>query len=91
MERDYLEPTLGEGIPPENYDYRGLSGGPMLYNILQGGILVDALAGVICLGSNTSEDPNKSIPGFVLFRARPAMYIRSDGFLEHDLWAANCT
>jgi hypothetical protein len=88
MERDYLEPTLGEGIPPENYDYGGLSGGPMLYDVLRGGILVNALAGVIRLGKNT--DPNESIPGFVLFRARPAMYVRSDGFLDHDLWAANC-
>jgi hypothetical protein len=24
-----------------------------------------------------------------LFRARPAIYIRSDGFLDRDLWAAN--
>jgi hypothetical protein len=89
MEREHLEPALGEGIPPENYDYGGISGGPMLYNILQGGILVNALAGLIYSGPNTSDDPNEAIPGFELFRARPAIYIRSDGFLDRDLWAAN--
>jgi len=42
---------------------------------------------VICSGPNTSDDePN---PGFELFPARPAMSIPSDGFLNHDLSAAN--
>jgi hypothetical protein len=49
------------------------------------------LAGVIYSGPNTSADPHESIPDFELFRARPAMYIRSDGFLDHDLWTANRT
>jgi hypothetical protein len=61
----------------------------MLYNVLKNGLLVTALAGVVYSGPNTSEDPNKAIPGFELFRARPAIYIRSDGFLDNDLWAAN--
>jgi hypothetical protein len=90
VERDHLEPVLGEGIPPENYDYGGISGAPMLCNILtRGGLLVNALAGVIYSGPNPSDDPNQSIPGFDLFRARPAMYIRSDGLLDHQLWAMN--
>jgi hypothetical protein len=90
VEREYLEPMLGQGIPPENYNYGGISGGPMLYNLLtKDGIFVNALAGVIYSGPNTSDDPNEAIPGFELFRARPAMYIRSDGFLDHDLWATN--
>src|SRR5262249_48117096 len=33
IEREYLEAALGEGIPPENYDFGGISGGPMLYVI----------------------------------------------------------
>ncbi|MEA2879589.1 MAG: hypothetical protein QOF14_4785 [Hyphomicrobiales bacterium] len=88
IEREYLEPALGQGIPPENYDYGGISGGPMLYNLLTTqGIFVTALAGVIYSGPNISEDQNQAISGFELFRARPATYIRADGFLEHDLWA----
>jgi hypothetical protein len=90
VEREHLEPALGEGIPPENYNYGGISGGPMLYNVLtKDGVFVNALAGVVYSGPNTSDDPNEAISGFELFRARPAMYIRSDGFLDHDLWAAH--
>lgn len=90
IEREYLEPALGQGIPPENYDYGGISGAPMLCNVLtRQGIFVNALAGVIYSGPNTSEDQNEAIPGFELFRVRPATYIRSDGFLDHDLWAQN--
>ena len=90
MEREHLEPMFGQGIPPENYNYGGISGGPMLYNYLsKDGVLVTALAGVVYSGPNTSDDPNEAIPGFELFRARPAMYIRSDGFLDHDRWATN--
>jgi hypothetical protein len=90
VEREHLEPMLGQGIPPENYHYGSISGAPMLYNLLtKAGIFVTSLAGVIFSGPNTSDDPNEAIPGFELFRARPAMYIRSDGFLEHDLWATN--
>jgi hypothetical protein len=90
VEREYLEPALGQGIPPENYDYGGISGGPMLYNLLtRHGIFVNALAGVIYSGPNISDDQNEAIPGFELFRARPVTYIRADGFLEHDLWAQN--
>jgi hypothetical protein len=90
VEREYLEPMFGQGIPPENYNYGGISGGPMLYNLLtKSGVFVNALAGVVYSGPNTSDDPNEAIPGFELFRARPAIYIRPDGFLDHDLWAVN--
>jgi hypothetical protein len=89
MEREHLEPAAGISIPPENYDFGGISGGPMLYNGLKNGLLVNALAGVVYSGPNTSDDPNEAIPGFELFCARPATYIRSDGFLDHDLWTMN--
>jgi hypothetical protein len=89
MEREYLEPTLGDGIPPENYHFGGMSGGPMLYVVdAPSGLRLNALAGVIYSGPSTSADPNESIPGFELFYARRARFIRDDGFLEHDLWDA---
>jgi hypothetical protein len=87
IERGYLEPALGEGIPPENYDFGGISGGPMVYVVeKKSGIRLNALAGVIYSGPNTSTDPNEAIPGFELIRARRARFIRSDGFLDRDLW-----
>jgi len=30
IEREYLIPVLGEGLPPENFNFGGISGGPML-------------------------------------------------------------
>lgn len=89
VEREYVEPALGEGIPPENYNYGGMSGGPMLYHLTKDGVFGTALAGVVYSGPNTSDDTSEAIPGFELLRARPALYIRSDGSLDHDLWAAN--
>jgi hypothetical protein len=81
LEREYLEPVLGEGVVPENYNFGGMSGGPVIYNLLtKGGLFVNALAGVLIAGPNPSSDPNESIPGFELFRARRACFIRADGF-----------
>jgi hypothetical protein len=89
FEREYAEPSLGEGIPPPNYNFGGMSGGPMLYVVeTRSGLRLNALSGVICAGPNTSLDPNESISGFELFHARRARFIRDDGFLEHDLWAS---
>ena len=47
IEREHLVPAFGNSIPPENYDFGGISGGPMLYNVLKNGLLVNALAGVV--------------------------------------------
>jgi hypothetical protein len=55
LERDYLELVLGEGIVPENYNFGGISGGLLIYNVLtQGQLLVNALGGVIVAGPNPS-------------------------------------
>jgi hypothetical protein len=87
VEREFLEPALGEGIPPENFDFGGISGGPMLYVVeTKSGLRFNALAGIIYAGPNTSDDPNEAIPGFELFHARRPQFIRADGFLEHELW-----
>jgi hypothetical protein len=87
LEREYLEPVLGEGIVPENYNFGGISGGPVIYNTLtRGGLFVNALAGVIISGPNPSSNSEESISGFELFQARRACFIRADGFLDHELW-----
>jgi hypothetical protein len=89
IERDYLEPALGDGIPPGNFDFGGISGAPMLYVTLsKGGLFLNSLAGVIFSGPNTSCDPGKAIAGFELIRARRACFIREDGFLDHSNWGS---
>ncbi len=88
LEREFLSPALGEGLPPENFNFGGISGGPVLQRTVSpGGIEGTALAGVIIQGPNTSDDPNKAISGFELIRSRSVRFIRADGFLDTDLWA----
>jgi hypothetical protein len=54
LERDYLEPLGGEGMVPENYKFGGISGSPLIYFTLKGGLFVNALAGIIVSGPNPS-------------------------------------
>ena len=86
IERENLIAVLGQGIPPENYDFRGMSGGPMLSVIEHRGLRTWALAGVIYQGPNTSCDPNEAIPGLEIIRARRADFIRPDGSLDSQRW-----
>ncbi len=80
-------PTLGEGLPPENFNFGGISGGPLVRRSLSsGGIECTALAGVIIQGPNTSSEPGQSISGFELIRCRSSQFIRADGFLDIDRW-----
>lgn len=87
IDRDQIIPVLGEGLPPENYDFGGISGGPMLTVVeAQGGIRSWRLAGVIYQGPNTAENENEAIPGFEVIRARRADFIRPDGSLDVAHW-----
>lgn len=80
-------PVLGEGMPPENYDFRGISGGPMLSVIECRGLLRSwALAGVIYEGPNPSPDPDEAIGGLEIIRARRAHFILPDGTLDTRRW-----
>jgi hypothetical protein len=88
VEREHLAPALGEGIPPENFNFGGISGAPMLYATMRGGLLVNALAGIIVAGPNTSDDSEQAIQGFELIRARRTYFIREDGTLDGALWAS---
>jgi hypothetical protein len=51
---------------------------------------VSALGGVVVAGPNPSVDCGESIPGFELFQARRADFIRSDRSLDRELWEARC-
>jgi hypothetical protein len=89
IERQHLVAPIGESMLPENYDFRGISGGPVLAIIETDKLRSWMPAGVIFQGPNTSGDPNESIPGFELIRARPIQYIHADGTLDNDRWAMN--
>ena len=85
IEREHLIPKFGDGIPPENYDFGGISGGPML-TVMEGLLRTFTLAGVIYTGPSTSADPNEAIPGFELILARRAYFILPDGTLDKPKW-----
>ena len=80
--------AMGLGLPPERYDFGGISGGPMLSVIERNGIRSWALAGVIVEGPNPSSEDGHSIPGFETIKARRAHFIRADGRLDPSPWDA---
>lgn len=87
IEREIIQPVKdGPPLPPENFNFQGISGGPMLSVIEHHGLRTWALAGVIYQGPNTSGDQNETIAGFELFRARRAHFILPDGYLDVAKW-----
>ncbi len=86
IERQHLMPALGDGIMPENFDFRGMSGGPMITVVQHLGLRSWMLAGVIFQGPSTSNDANEAIAGLEIIRARPAHFIMSDGTLDKARW-----
>jgi hypothetical protein len=85
LEREYLVGLLGGGVPPENFDFGGISGGPVI-KIVETPVRTYALAGVIIQGPNISDDPDQAIANFELISARPAYYLLPDGRLDRDRW-----
>ncbi len=80
-------PVFGQGLPPENFDFRGMSGGPML-TVVQNTLRSWMLAGVIVQGPNTDLREGESIPGLEIIRARRAQFIKPSGQLDKERWAA---
>ena len=85
LERANLVPVLGRGVPPENFDFGGISGGPML-TLVPGTPVGVALAGVVHQGPNTSTDSNQAISGFEIIKARRAHFLLADGNLDRHRW-----
>ena len=65
--------ALGGGIPPENFDFGGISGGLTL-TVIQNRLRSWSLAGVIYQGPHVSDDPNKAIAGLEIIKARRAHF-----------------
>jgi hypothetical protein len=85
IERSYLVPILGGGIPPENFNFGGISGGLVL-KVIETLVRTYAPAGVIYEGPNPSQDPDQAIAGFELIRVRHAHFILPDGRLDLGRW-----
>ena len=85
FEREHMVSEFGKGIPPEDFEFGGISGGPML-TVVEAGIRTWRLAGVITQGPNSSGDDGSSISGFEVIKARRADFILPDGRLDKDLW-----
>jgi hypothetical protein len=85
IQREYLMPALGGGVPTENFDFRGISGGLML-TVVQNTLRSWMMAGVIYEGPCTSASPDEAIAGLEIIRARRAHFILPDGTLDTALW-----
>ncbi len=83
---DYVR-LLGDEDMPENFNFGGMSGGPLIA-IVQAEIMRTwKPAGVIISGPNPGDAPDQDfIPGFEVIRARPIHFIKADGTLDHDRW-----
>jgi hypothetical protein len=86
FDRNQWIDVLGLGVPPVNYDFGGLSGGPLLSVIERNGLRTWTLAGVIYQGPNPSTDRGQSIPEFEVIIARRAQFIAPDGQLDMSYW-----
>jgi hypothetical protein len=86
IERD--KQTVAFGPPlPENFDFGGISGGPVIRIIESKTLRFHVPVGVIFSGPNTSPAEGEAIAGFELIRARPIHYILRDGKLDKRAWS----
>jgi hypothetical protein len=89
LARENWMPTkFGEGVPPDNFNFGGISGGLMLTVIEKNGLRSWSLAGVIYQGPNTSATEGEAITGFEVIRARRAHFILPDGQLDVNRWTS---
>jgi len=82
IEQRSLIAVMGGGSPPENYNFGGMSGGPVLTVVETSAIRSWVLAGVIYEGPNASPDEAQAIAGLEIIRARRAHFILPDGQLD---------
>ena len=86
IERDHLVQVHGDEPMPDNYDFGGISGGPMLAIVDTGIIRSWMPAAVIIQGPNPSGIAGESISGFEMIKGRPVHFIKADGYLDLTRW-----
>ena len=84
-ERENWVDVRGQGLPPEGFNYGGLSGGPMITVVEHNGIRRLRLGGLIYQGSNT-DGTDQCIEGMEVIKARRADFILEDGRLDRTRW-----
>lgn len=89
IEREKLMRVLGNEDMPENFDFGGMSGGPVLAIVQTPTLRSWIPAGVIFQGPNPTGDPAESIQGLEIIRARPVHFINPDGTLDIVRWNQN--
>jgi hypothetical protein len=78
--REHLIAARGAGVPPENFNFGGISGGVLLRRV--DNMRPFRFGGIIYQGPNTSQDEGQNIAGFEVLRARLAKFLRCDGTLD---------
>ena len=86
IERERLVQVYGDGIFSEDYDFGGISGGPIIAIVQTPTIRSWIPAGVIIQGPNPTTDAAQSIQGFEMIKARPIQYILPDGHIDIARW-----
>ena len=86
IERENLFQVLGDKVMPENYDFGGISGGPVIAIVQTPTVRSWMPAGVIFQGPNPSGVTGESISGLEIIKARPMHFIKPDGKLDLVRW-----
>jgi hypothetical protein len=86
IEREKLVQVHGDRAMQQDYDFGGISGGPLIAIVQTSTIRSWIPAGVIIQGPNPSGETSQSIQGFEMIKARPIQYICADGHLDVARW-----
>jgi hypothetical protein len=86
IEREHLFQVLGDKAMPENYDFGGISGGPVIAIVQTPTVRSWMPAGVIFEGPNPTAVPGESISGLEIIKARPVHFIKPNGQLDVGRW-----
>lgn len=89
LHRNELMSVDDNGLPPENFDFRGMSGGLLLtvVGIVGSNVHGWRLGGIIVEGPNPEPTEEiQAIEGVEIFKARRAEFINADGIINRTLW-----
>jgi hypothetical protein len=90
IERENLTQILGDEPMPQDYDFGGVSGGPVIAIVQSQTMRGWRPAGVVIQGPNPSGLESESITGLEIIRARPIHFIKEDGLIDVARWEQNC-
>jgi hypothetical protein len=86
IERENLAQIIGDEAMPEDYDFGGISGGPVIAIVQSPTMRSWRPAGIIIQGPNPSGLAGESIKGLEIIRARPIHFIKDDGHIDVARW-----